>query len=473
VISSRDSVLFDRDDSDKPTCKQLILDPKSMLTFQSGLGKRTLTVDGPVEIFGTFKMLAQTPTDAMSLQIQATTPTDRTLKVERGGAFLAAGRPFNPANKPCISVHVTAPPEGKSLPSAEMSVSNKATIDLQNAWIGQVAITVTGIDNTGAKPNERCNFTGNLFTEQSSLALVGCDSAVVARNTFEARGGSRSKSAAIRVTSSPLADIRENHIVGPYWFGIELMSSECTVSGNHIEHCTTGIVGTRSPILWKNNSLHHCGIGVRTTLARGSSENLQFEACDQPVFLEASTLQLSGIQMLSRTQKTPASLRVNGGFLQLLNCNVHPEDVNLLVEKASAHLHPNNEVPVQSLAFLVVKLSGNVPRSAKVQLLTANPVSPPAPGARDPNVRNSPAPVRADGTTPLPSTLVPLIVKTWSIDKLGTPHSTPEYILQVIRPPETPDSAPVVLKSVPIKPDPSWFRPSAVDPIPTLEVSLP
>ncbi len=480
VISSRDSVLFDRDDSDKPTCKQLILDPKSMLTFQSGLGKRTLNVDGPVEIYGTFKMVAQAATDTMALQISASLSAERTLKVERGGAFLVAGRPFAPGAKPSVSVHVTAPPEGKTLASAELAVSNKGSIDLQNAWIGQVAITVTGIDNTGAKPNERCNFTGNLFTAQSQVSLVNCDSAVVARNTFEAREGSRPKAAAIRVTSSPLVDVRENRIVGPYWFGIELMFSECTVGGNQIEQCTTGIVGTRSPLLLKGNLLRKCGIGVRTTLARGSSEDLQIEECDQPALLEASTLQLSGVQVRTRPPAPGGAsaaagnpLRVVGSIVQLLNCNLEPQDVAVIHDKNAARSNPNHEPPVQALAFLVVKLSGEIPRNATVQVLTATPSSQRAQGTRDPNVRNSPAPVRADGTTPLPSTLVPLILKSWSLDEGGALLPSPSYTLQVLAPAAESGAAPVLLKSVPLKPDGSWFRSSASTPTPTLEVSLP
>src|SRR3954471_10719040 len=49
VIAARDNVLFDRNDVEMPSCKQLILDPGSNLAFQSSLGKRTLTVNGPIE----------------------------------------------------------------------------------------------------------------------------------------------------------------------------------------------------------------------------------------------------------------------------------------------------------------------------------------------------------------------------------------------------------------------------------------
>lgn len=473
VVSSRDTVFFDRDDSDKPTCKQLILDPKSTLAFQSGLGKRTLTVEGPIEIYGALKMVAQAPTDAMALQIAASSAAERTVKVERGGAFLAAGRPITSGTKPSVSVYVTTPPEGKEFPSAELSVSNKASIDLQNAWIGQVAITVTGIDNTGSRPNERCNFTGNLFTAQSQVALVNCDSAVVARNAFESREGPRPKAAAIRIVSSPLVDVRENRIMGPYWFGIELLSSECMVSGNQIERCTTGISGTRSPLLLKGNTLSHCGIGVRTTLAQGISEELHFEECDQPALVEASTLQLSGIQVRSKTPKTGPSLKVNGSLVQLLNCNVRAEDVSLVGEIPAPRRASISEPPVQALYFVVVRLTGDVPRNARVHLMTANSETRSSPGTHDLNVRNSPAPVRSDGTTPLPSTLVPIIVKAWYIDESGSIHAPPDYTLQVLAPIGGPGAPPVVLKSLAIKPDASWFRPPASDSPPTVEVALP
>jgi parallel beta-helix repeat protein len=473
VIAARDTVVFDRDDSAKPTCKQLILDPKSTLTFQSGLGKRTLTVDGPVEIYGAFKMAAQAAGDELALQLSASTAAERTIKVERGGALLVSGRPFAPGTQPNARITVTAPAEGKVAASAEVTVANKGAIDVQNTWLHQTLVTVNGIDNTGAKPNERCNLLGNLFTAQSTVTLVGCDSAVVARNTFEAREGARPKAAAIRVTSCPLAEIRENQVTGRYWFGIELLSSECVVSGNRVQNCTHGIHCTRSPILLKSNWIHQCDLGIRTTLVTGISEELTLEQCPLPALIEASTLQLSGVRLLKPPDKADSTIRLADGNLQLLNCDLKPADISVVNTRPTQSSSEAADPAVQSMAFLVVKLTGTAPRNARVRLQTARPGAPLAAGALDLNVRNSPAPVRPEGTTPLPSTLVPLIVKSWSLNASGTAAESPAYTLEVLGSPGDPGAPPVVLKSITVKPDPSWFRSSPNAPEPTLEVSLP
>lgn len=92
VIAARDTVLFDRDDIETPTCKQLILDPNSNLAFQSGLGKRTLTVNGPIEAFGSLKMHAAAASDAMEIRLASTVAAERVIKLARGGALLVLGR---------------------------------------------------------------------------------------------------------------------------------------------------------------------------------------------------------------------------------------------------------------------------------------------------------------------------------------------------------------------------------------------
>lgn len=473
VIAARDSVLFDRDDSDRPTCRQLILDPKSNLVFQSGLGKRTLTVDGPVEIFGVFKMAAQAAGDDMALQISAAAAADRTIKVERGGALLVSGRPFAAGAQPNARITVTAPPEGKVAASAEATVANKGAIEIQNAWIHQVVITVNGIDNTGAKPNERCNFLGNLFTAQSALNLSGCDSAVVARNTFEAREGSRLNAAAIRASSSPLAEIRENRITGPYRFGIELMMTDCMVSGNQIADCTHGIMCSRGPISMRANSMRKCEIGFRFGVARGNCEGFYLEDCRLPALIEASTIQFSELRITGSADKEKRPLRLSEGEIQLINCDISAGDVSVAGRKSPPGSLDAEEPAVQAMAFVVVKLTGDVPRNTRVRLRTTRPEASLAAGAQDPNVRNSPAPVRADGTTPLPTTLVPLLVKTWSIDGSGVARESPEYTLEVLAPSAEEGGPPRVIKSVSIKPDARWFRASPNDMEPTLEVSLP
>src|SRR5262245_40173264 len=91
VIAARDTVLFDRNDVEAPTCKQLILDPNSNFAFQSGLGKRTLTVNGPIEVFGSLKMHAAAVTDDMEIRLASAVDAEHAIKLSRGGALLVLG----------------------------------------------------------------------------------------------------------------------------------------------------------------------------------------------------------------------------------------------------------------------------------------------------------------------------------------------------------------------------------------------
>lgn len=472
VIAARDTVLFDRDDADKPTCKALILDPNSNFAFQGGLGKRTLTVNGIVEIHGSLKMHAQGATDDMAIQLCSTTAAERAFKIERGGALMVAGRPALSEGKRNARISITAPLEGKVIPSGELTVGNRSMIDLQNAQLDHLAVTATGIDNTGAKPNERCNFTGNLFNGHSRLAVYSCDTPVIARNTFDARKVPLVRPAGIAVSSSPLCEIRENRVLGPYAIGISITSSEGSASGNHVENCPQGIVWHTGPAMLKGNTIQKCQTGLALRTVTGSAEDTTIDDCGLPLNTASANVQLTTVA-ITNPPKDSEWMGMTVSAVQLLNCNIKPEQIKSTRDKTLPRIVRDEEVPVQAFSFLVVQLKGEVPRDAKVQIVTTKPITPLAPGAQDPNVRNSPAAVRADGSTPLPGTLVPLIVKTWAMDEDGNPGPIPEYTLNVLAPAGEAGAPPKILKSVPLKPDEKWFRAKPNDPAPTLEIILP
>src|SRR5581483_9441163 len=96
----------------------------------------------------------------------------------------------------------------------------------------------------------------------------------------------------------------------------------------------------------------------------------------------------------------------------------------------------------------VVAVKG-APAGSLVEVRTANPA--PAAGAADPNVRNSPAAV-ADGLTPLPATVNPLLVRAWSLDAAGKPTPPPEYTVKVLGPPPKEGAERPVLRAVPFRP---------------------
>ncbi len=471
VIAARDLVLFDRNDADAPTCKALILDPNSNFAFQGGLGKRTLTVNGALEIHGSLKMHAQGATDDMAIQLCATAAAERVIKLERGGVLLVAGRPTPAEGKRNARISVTAPLEGKVIPSGELTAGGRTMVDLQNAQVDNVAIAVASIDNTGAKPNERCNFSGNHFTGHARLAVSACDTPAIVRNRFDAQKVGMVRPAALAVGGSPLADIRDNHIIGPYAIGISVSSSEGSVTGNTVEGCAQGIVWHTGTAMLKGNTIRNCKTGLSLRTITGSAEDTLIDGCELPLSTAAAKAQLTSVTIINPS--ATALMEMTASSLSLLNCNVRPEQIKSTRDRTLPRNVNDTDPAVEALSFLIVQLKGNVPRGVKLQLLTTKPITPLAPGAQDPNVRNSPAAVRADGTTPLPATLVPLIVKTWAMDDEGKATPIPEYTLNVLAPASEAGAVPKILKSIPLKPDATWFRAKPNDPMPTLEVTLP
>jgi len=471
VIGARDIVLFDRDDADKPTCKALILDPNSNFAFQGGLGKRTLTVSGPIEIPGSPKMHAQGASDDMAIQLCATVAAERVIKLERGGALMVAGRPALAEGKRNARISITAPTDGKVVPAGELTAGNRTMIDLQSAQIDHIAVTATGIDNTGAKPNERCNFTGNLFSGHARLAVHGCDTPMIARNTFDVRKVPLVRPAGLQVGSSPLADIRDNRVLGPYAIGISVSTSECSVTGITVEDCAQGIVWHAGTAMLKDNTIRNCKTGLSLRTITGSAEDTFIDGCELPVSTASAKAQLTNVTITN--PPATALMEMTASSVSLLNCNVRPEQIKSTRDRTLPRNVNNTDPAVEALSFLVVQLKGDVPRGAKVQLVTTKPAAPLAPGAQDPNVRNSPAALRPDGLTPLPQTLTPLVVKTWRMNEDGSVVPAPEYTLTVSEPSTEPGAKPHILKTLKIKPDDTWHRPKPNDLKPTLEVELP
>ena len=125
--------------------------------------------------------------------------------------------------------------------------------------------------------------------------------------------------------------------------------------------------------------------------------------------------------------------------------------------------------------YLVVRLTGKVPPRSIVQVATAA-VSGGVPkdGAADLNVRNSPADVGPSGWSPLPGTMRPLIVRSWSASR-GTRRSRCP-LLRSDRPAVpgrgAPDPKPLHAQVYP-NPRDAWFRPAPNAAVATLEIKLP
>jgi len=471
VIAARDTVLFDRDDVDTPTCKQLILDPNSNLAFQSGLGKRTLTVNGPIEAYGSIKMHAAAMADEMEIRLASTVETERVIKLARGGALLVLGRPDLPGGRRNATISVSAPPVGKVVSTGQLTAATRTVIDLQNAHIDNLVVSVTSIDNTGAKPNERCSFAGNRFTGLSTLSVTSCDTPAVVKNEFEAPKLILIRPAALTVNSCPLAEIRGNKITGNYVAGIAVTLSEGSVTDNTVADCGQGIVWHTGPAMLKQNTIRNCKTGLILRTITGSAEDTFIDGGDLPVLVESTKAQLTSV-VISNPPKTEL-MQMTRSSVGLLNCNIRPEQIKSVRDDTLPRNVSESDPPVEVMEFLVVGLKGTVPPRTQVEVVTSSPAAPRAPGAADLNIRNSPALVRPNGSTALPQSLTPLIVKSWMMGEDAKVVPAPEYTLNVLEPSAEPGAKPRVLKSLKIKPDETWFRPEPNAPKPTLEVELP
>ncbi len=428
VIAARDTVLFDRDDTDQPTCKQLLLDANSNLAFQAGLGPRTLSVNGLVEAYGSIKMHAPGLTDRMELRLVAKDPAERSFKLQRGASLFLVGRPNLPDGRRNVAIVSPSAPGEKNPAPAEFTAVARTMVDLQHAQFDNVSVSITGIDNTGAKPNERCNVIGNRFTAFGRLSVANCDTPAIVKNEFRAQKAAMVRPSALSVSVCQLADIRDNRIFGAYAIGIALSAGECSVTGNLIEDCATGISWHTGNAMLKQNILRNCHTGMSLRTLTGSAEDTLIDHAITAVSLAAAKVQFTSITVTNAV--TNKVLHLVSSSLTMLNCNIRPEQVTLTPSSVKPKI-VRGEEPLEALEFLVIGVKGSVPSGAYVEVITANPAVPLLPDVTDLNIRNSPAPLRSDGLTPLPQSLTPLVVKSWRMQEDSVIVPAPEYALSI------------------------------------------
>jgi parallel beta-helix repeat protein len=460
----------------KVSCQKLYLDPKSVLTFKSGGGKQTLSVAGPIEAFGTIKLDAHnTGSDFVELRLVGDKAEKRTLVLKDGGALLMSGRSLRggrcnvaltsqplPALKPLLN-------DADALGVVEGNPSTM--IDLQRAELVHVQLKALSIDNTGAKANERLNVADCRFSGRSRIAFNSCDTPIIANNRFEYSGeGGTLPEAAIYMYACSLAEIRGNTVRGPYVYAISGSAMvDSAVTGNSIENCANGIYWYGANGMIKQNTIRGCDTGVAITSMSGALEDISVDGAKIGLNHAGATAQVTNLQV-TNLQKDGTPILYSSGPLTLLNCNFRPEQIKM--EKPATPPTPAPPFLVQSLQYVVVGVKGDVPAGSQVELVTANPPKPLPPGALDLNIRNSPAKIGANGLTPLPKSLEPLIVKTWVIGADYKVVPAPEYSVKVLGPAAATGGPRPVLKTLPVKPDDKWFRAKPNEPTPTVEVSL-
>jgi hypothetical protein len=454
VIQKNDIIIFDRNDDSKITCQKLQIDPKGGLTFKKGAGKAICCIANEVETFGAIRLdAANNAGDFFELRLLGDKADKRKLKVMKGGALLLYGRP-NPASTP--NVAVTSPKNDKQehVP-ATVEAAEGSMLEVRHGQLNDVSLHAHKIDNTGARLNERFNVIDSKFSGQARIYCHTCDTPIVARNTFDWPGAGQLPAPAISINASPLAEVKGNSIRGNFSQGITLYANnEVAVIGNKVEKCPIGIHNfyTLNSMI-KGNTVRNCEVGVSFYHSTGVVESVTVDGATTALGHDNSTVHATNVEVKNLAKKGMAILH-DGGSMTLLNCNITPAQVKLIVQKPSTDPAKPPPIPVTAFHYVVVGVKGAAPET----LVEVRTSAPPLPAnAADPNVRNSPAGL-ASGTTPLPWTLSPLIVKAWTIDLKGATLPAPEYSIKILGPATKEGAARPLLKTQAFRPPDAMFR---------------
>jgi Right handed beta helix region len=480
VIQKGDIIDFDRDDDGKVTCRKLLIDPRGAFRFKTGQGKITCCLAGPVEARGLIQLDGtKSANDSLELRLVGSERNLRAVQLLKGAALVVRGRADLPDGR--RNVALTSPKVGHQKEEIEATVADGrltngriqggvggTVIDLQRANLENVIVMADGLDNTGSRSNEQVNIVDNRFSGRARLWLERCDTPLIRKNSFEYPGPKRLNASAIFLADCPLAEVRGNTMRGFQHGLYNAIPKDCTVVGNTAEQCDVGyfLSGGSNASLSQNSArdcdcAYHLHFTEMATLeeCRVDGGKLAVRTCNsssQIISMAVSNLAKDGVGLLYDAH-TDGSAR---GSVVLVNCNIRSEAIKFTKPPTDKSL------PVTALHCLVVAAK-EAPAGATVEVRTAGA----APGAADPNVRNSPAPL-SKGLTPLPVAAgtardaLPLIVKGWSIDTAGKTLAAPEYEVRVLGP----DGK--LLKSLKAKPEDSWFRAKPDDPTPTVEVTL-
>jgi hypothetical protein len=393
----------------------------------------------------------------------------------KGGKLTLNGRRSLAHGKHNVAIASAADPESKTPPiEATIEAKDGASIDTQRAELVHVHLSGLDIDNTGAESGERVNIVGNHFSGIAHLTLTNCDSPLIADNRFELSGTPSTPNSAMYLNVCQLAEIRGNAIQGRYAHGIQARSMvDSVLTDCEFEGAASGVYWYGTNGMLKNLVIRKCTMGLICTSMSGVVEDVRIENCPTGYYHGLATVQLTNLQVVD-VPKDGILVSYYSGPLRMLNCNITPEQIT--PAKAAPKKAKDGTLPIEFLSYLVVRSKGKVPAGARVEVETAGRAAAKtttAARAADPNVRNSPAPLRSDGLTPLPDSLEPLIVRSWTFDDDVKPVPPPSYVIRIVPAPLASGVVPPPLATQTVTPDASWYRADPNAPEPTLEVLVP
>lgn len=469
VISGADTVHFDVPRDGRPHCAGLAVDPSGVLSFRMDGGTNVLVVNGPVTVYGTIRADAtRDPGSQAGLELVAETLQDRTVNLLRGGGLLLYGAPAGAGGGGVPNLTLAAAP-GSDASGGRVVAEGEAMIDLQRVAIAAVSVQASNLDNTGYKPNQRLNIIACHFTNGAAVRLAYCDTAVVRDNVFRIGAQPVRVTSAITLARGSLSACRGNLIDG-YNQAINFAHEvDVSLLDNRFFNQQVAIAGTHGRnCMIKGNAISNAVGGVELAHSSGVVEDLRVAAARKNgVVLRQSALQLTDA-VFEALAPDAVPLLLDSSSVTLLNANLDSKAIRLTGKR------PAEGFWVQAMNYLVVRLTGKVPPRSIVQVATAA-VSGGVPkdGAADLNVRNSPADVGPSGWSPLPGTMRPLIVRSWSIKGNEEVADPPFYDLTVRRFQADGAPDPKPLHAQVIEPRDAWFRPAPNAAVATLEIKLP
>lgn len=464
VITAGDTVVYDGGDASSMTCRALSLDPGGVLTFRMDGRTHRLRVAGPVHSFGTIRVDATRERASIAiLELASDQVEERRLHLRDGSSLLLYGARRSrdgDANVKLISR------QGASSEHGILDTSGNVMIDLQQATVSAMQCRLSDIDNTGYQPAQRLNIVNSRFKEGARLILERCDTPNVSGNRFSAPGSS-SAAVAITLEECHLATIRENVVHGYPTGLLARRDVDPSITANSMESVGTGLrlVETRNSML-NNNRISKADRGIIADRTDGAMDGLYLTSVQTGIVLRETSFQCLNVFFDERPSRS-VPLLLQSASATLVNADIPIDAIQLEGNR------PHGSAWVETLYYALVRVKGNLPERAVVQISTAAVSGGvPASGA-DMNVRNSPARLSEAGWTPLPRTRRALMLRGPSINAQREKRNAPFYDLKVLPVVDSPDAATGTLHSQVVEPDSTWFRrePDAMQA--TLEVTLP
>jgi hypothetical protein len=465
ILTAGDTIEFDGDGRTEASCRRLLLDPQSTLTFRDDGETHVLSINGGGESYGLIRMDGHTqPQGILELRMVSSDPDDNQFLLRNKSALFLMGHERPVGGRPNVRMTGGRLDTGrpKTQPLTVMAGAG-VQIDCQRGEFSNVVLRAEKLDNTGVRMDERMQLTGNRFVGGARVELVQCDTPLIQKNSWVGGGEADAGITALKLDGCSLAQLQYNTFSGAYERAVWLVrDTDTSAMFNEIAGAVQGFDWQGQNAMLKSNRIRVTGTGVL------------FDKT--PAVIESSTIEgeIPLVARQARLQVTDCGLTAidtNGPLIRLESSSATILNVAVTTGQVQRTGTAPGPFWVETMNYAVVQVRGTVPAGARVVMRTAKASGGPPAGAADMNVRNSPVPVSPAGWTPLPRSLRALIVRAWSVTGAGVVKEAPFYDLEVT----TSDTAGVarVVKTQVVEPKADWVRLDPQAAQATVEVSLP